>query len=37
LGSAVTVEEIAAIDIDVMPDGRGAPPGSGDYETGKGV
>lgn len=36
-GSEATAEEIAAIDIDVMPDGRGAPPGEGTYEQGKEV
>lgn len=36
-GSEATAEEIAAIDIDVMPDGRGAPPGEGTYEEGKEV
>jgi cytochrome c len=29
--------EIAKVDIDVMPDGRGAPPGQGSYEQGKEV
>jgi S-disulfanyl-L-cysteine oxidoreductase SoxD len=36
-GSTPTEEEIAAIDIDAMPDGRGLPPGSGTYERGKEV
>jgi len=35
LGAAVSEEELALIDIDVMPDGRGAPPGEGVYESGK--
>jgi cytochrome c len=34
-GTAASSEEIALIDIDVMPDGRGAPPGEGTYEEGK--
>lgn len=34
-GSTPTEEEIAAIDIDAMPDGRGLPPGSGTHEQGK--
>jgi len=34
-GVSATAAEIAAIDIDVMPDGRGAPPGEGTYEQGK--
>lgn len=34
-GSKATEQEIAAIDIDAMPDGRGLPPGKGDYEAGK--
>ena len=34
-GSKASNEEIAAIDISVMPDGRGLPPGKGDYTTGK--
>lgn len=34
-GTPATAQEIAAIDIDAMPDGRGLPPGSGDYATGK--
>jgi cytochrome c len=29
--------EIAKVDIDVMPDGRGAPPGQGSYQQGKEV
>jgi cytochrome c len=36
-GSAATEAEIAAVDIDAMPDGRGLPPGSGTYEQGKAV
>jgi S-disulfanyl-L-cysteine oxidoreductase SoxD len=36
-GSTPTEEEIAAIDIDAMPDGRGLPPGSGTHEQGKEV
>ena len=36
-GTEATAEEIAAIDIDAMPDGRGLPPGSGSYEQGKEV
>ena len=34
-GSTPTEAEIAAVDIDAMPDGRGLPPGSGTYEQGK--
>lgn len=34
-GTTPTAEQIAAIDIDVMPDGRGAPPGEGTYAEGK--
>lgn len=34
-GSTASAGEIAAVDIDAMPDGRGLPPGKGDYETGK--
>ena len=34
-GTPATAEEIAAIDIDAMPDGRGLPPGEGGYEAGK--
>ena len=37
LGTPATAEEIAAIDIDAMPDGRGLPPGEGGYEAGKQV
>lgn len=33
-GSTPTPEEIAAIDIDIMPDGRGLPKGSGDAKAG---
>ncbi len=36
-GSPASAAEIAALDIDVMPDGRGAPPGSGDHAAGKQV
>ena len=36
-GTPATAEEIAAWDIDVMPDGRGLPPGEGGYEAGKEV
>jgi mono/diheme cytochrome c family protein len=36
-GSTPSEEEIAAIDIDAMPDGRGLPPGSGTYEQGREV
>lgn len=36
-GTTATAEEIAAIDIDAMPDGRGMPPGSGTYDQGKEV
>ncbi len=36
-GSTPTAEEIAAIDIDVMPDGRGLPSGSGGHAAGKEV
>lgn len=35
LGRPATPEEIRQWDIDVMPDGRGAPPGEGDYTQGK--
>ena len=35
LGRAATDQEIALIDIDVRPDGRGLPPGSGDVASGK--
>lgn len=34
-GSQATAEDIAAVDIDVMPDGEGAPAGEGTYEEGK--
>ncbi len=34
-GTTPTAAEIAAIDIDVMPDGRGLPPGSGTVAQGK--
>ncbi|MGI9383466.1 MAG: c-type cytochrome [Methyloligellaceae bacterium] len=36
-GSAPTAQEIAAIDIDAMPDGRGLPGGSGTSGKGKAV
>lgn len=36
-GEPASEVEIAAIDIDVMPDGRGLPAGQGDYESGKAV
>lgn len=36
-GTPATAEEIAAWDIDAMPDGRGLPPGEGGYEEGKQV
>jgi len=36
-GGEATAEEIAAIDIDAMPDGRGLPPGSGTAEQGQKV
>jgi mono/diheme cytochrome c family protein len=34
-GTTPTKAEITAVDIDVGPDGRGLPPGSGTYEQGK--
>jgi cytochrome c len=34
-GEVATEQDIAAIDIDVMPDGRGAPPGAGSHAEGK--
>ena len=34
IGRAATSEEIKALDIDVMPDGRGLPPGSGTVAEG---
>jgi cytochrome c len=34
-GTPASPADIALIDIDAMPDGRGLPPGSGDYQTGK--
>ena len=34
IGRAATADEIKAIDIDVMPDGRGLPPGSGTVAEG---
>jgi cytochrome c len=36
-GSSASSGDIAKIDIDVMPDGRGAPPGQGTYAEGKEV
>ena len=36
-GTPATAEEIAAVDIDAMPDGRGLPPGQGGYEDGRQV
>jgi mono/diheme cytochrome c family protein len=36
-GTTPSAEEIAAVDIDAMPDGRGLPPGSGNYEQGRDV
>lgn len=36
-GEVATQQEIAAIDIDVMPDGRGLPEGSGSVSEGKAV
>lgn len=36
-GEPATEAQIAAIDIDAMPDGRGLPPGSGTYAQGKEV
>lgn len=36
-GTPATEEEIAAVDIDAMPDGRGLPPGSGSWEQGREV
>jgi len=36
-GSEASAEDIAAIDIDAMPDGRGLPAGSGNHEQGKAV
>ncbi len=35
IGRPATEEQIAAIDIDVMPDGRGYPEGSGTYAEGE--
>jgi len=34
-GATPSAEEIAAVDIDAMPDGRGLPPGSGTYQDGR--
>lgn len=36
-GAPASAEDIAAVDIDAMPDGRGLPPGEGGYEEGKQV
>ena len=36
-GTPATAEEIAAIDIDIMPDGTGLPEGSGSYAEGQEV
>lgn len=36
-GTTATASDIALLDIDVMPDGRGLPKGSGSYENGKTV
>lgn len=36
-GTAATETDIALLDIDAMPDGRGLPKGSGNYEKGKSV
>ena len=36
-GTPASAADIAMIDIDAMPDGRGLPAGSGNYETGKEV
>jgi len=36
-GEPASEAQIAAIDIDAMPDGRGLPPGSGTYEQGEEV
>ena len=36
-GTPASAADIAKIDIDVMPDGRGAPPGQGTYAEGKKV
>ena len=36
-GPTASAADISKIDIDVMPDGRGAPPGQGTYAEGKKV
>jgi mono/diheme cytochrome c family protein len=36
-GTEASAADIAMLDIDVMPDGRGLPAGSGNHETGKAV
>jgi cytochrome c len=37
IGRAATAEEIRALDIDVMPDGRGLPPGRGSVAEGRAI
>ena len=37
IGRAASPDEVKALDIDVMPDGRGLPPGSGTVREGAGV
>lgn len=37
LGTPASAEDVAAVDIDAMPDGRGLPPGQGGYEEGEQV
>jgi cytochrome c len=37
LGRAVTADEIRRIDVDIMPDGRGLPPGEGRVSAGAGT
>jgi S-disulfanyl-L-cysteine oxidoreductase SoxD len=37
LGRTPTADELKAIDVDVLPDGRGLPPGSGTVKTGREV
>ena len=34
-GTPASAADIALVDIDAMPDGRGLPPGSGNYQAGK--
>ena len=36
-GAPASAEDVAAVDIDAMPDGRGLPPGEGGYEEGEQV